>query len=176
MRNCPQQQITAATVASSNGTCKCSGDDSSPSSPGEGLAPWDATDTNVQRVALRPMAADCRRYSGVPPNIRNNVAALTQRHPAPARGWHRWTIQIRTYHGSGPAGRMAADCRRYTGFVHCGTVLVIRLRYFITGTGLARFSPGPGGNLRSVSGRTGIRHPGTSPCRGHRKAWPPGGH
>ena len=46
-------------------TEQCSGDDSSPSSPGEGLAPWDATDTNVQRVALRPMAADCRRYSGV---------------------------------------------------------------------------------------------------------------
>ena len=34
------------------------------SSPGQGLAPWDVTDTNVQRVALRPMAADCRRYSG----------------------------------------------------------------------------------------------------------------
>ena len=44
---------------------KCSGDDSSPSSPGEGLAPLDATDTNIQRVALRPMAADCRRYRGV---------------------------------------------------------------------------------------------------------------
>ena len=44
---------------------KCSGVDPTPSSPGEGLAPWDATDTNVQRVALRPMAADCRRYSGV---------------------------------------------------------------------------------------------------------------
>ena len=27
----------------------------------------------------------------------------------------RWTIQIQTYHDSGLAGRMAADCRRYTG-------------------------------------------------------------
>ena len=175
MRNCPRQQITAATVASSNGTCKCSGDDSSPSSPGEGLAPWDATDTNVQRVALRPMAADCRRYSGVPPNIRNNVAALTQRHPAPARGWLRGMLRIRTSN-EWPYGQWRQDCRRYTGFVQWDPVSLIRLRCLITGTDLVRFSPGPGGNLRSVSGRTGIRHPGTSPCRGHRKAWPPGGH
>ena len=45
-------------------TEQCSGVDPTPSSPGEGLAPWDTTDTNIQRVALRPMAADCRRYSG----------------------------------------------------------------------------------------------------------------
>ena len=49
------------------------------------------------------------------PGTRNNVAALTQRHPAPERGWLRWSMQIQTYHGSGPTGRVAADCRRYTG-------------------------------------------------------------
>ena len=37
-----------------NGKPQCSGVDPTPSSPGEGLAPWDAMDTNVQRVALRP--------------------------------------------------------------------------------------------------------------------------
>ena len=41
---------------------QCSGDDSSPASTGEGLAPLDVWNTNIQRVALRPMAADCRRY------------------------------------------------------------------------------------------------------------------
>ncbi len=46
-----------------NGKPQCSGDDSSPLQPWQGLAPLDVTDTNVQRVALRPMAADCRRYT-----------------------------------------------------------------------------------------------------------------
>ncbi len=67
-------------------TEQCSGDDSSPSSPGEGLAPLDDTDRNVPRfrpcgrlVVLRAAnqnqliaggnhtiipSADCRRYSG----------------------------------------------------------------------------------------------------------------
>ena len=33
---------------------QCSGDDSSPASTGEGLAPLDVWNTNIQRVALRP--------------------------------------------------------------------------------------------------------------------------
>ena len=31
------------------------------------------------------------------------------------------------------------------------------------------------GNPRTVSGSSGTRHPGTFPCRGRRRAWPPGG-
>ncbi len=40
---------------------------------------------------------------------------MIHRHPAPARGWLRGTMRIQTYHDSGPAGRLAADCRRYRG-------------------------------------------------------------
>ena len=43
---------------------QCSGDDSSPLQPRQGLAPLDGTDTNVPR--FRPygrLAADCRRYT-----------------------------------------------------------------------------------------------------------------
>ena len=42
-------------------------------------------------------------------------SGIDQRHPAPARGWLRWMLRIQTYHGSGPTGRLAADCRRYSG-------------------------------------------------------------
>ena len=62
-----------------------------------GVSGLAGADTNVPR--FRPcgrMAADCRRYTGVQPNTRNNVAALTQRHPAPARGWLRGMLRIRT--------------------------------------------------------------------------------
>ena len=70
-------------------TEQCSGDDSSPSSPGEGLAPWDAMDTNVQRVALRPMAAGCRRYTRYVSG-KLNVAAMIHRHSSPGEGLVPW--------------------------------------------------------------------------------------
>ena len=64
-----------------------------------------------------------RMYNGIP-----NVAAMIHRQPAPARGWLRWMLRIRTYHDSG-LRRMAADCRRYSGYVHYDTVWLIRLKY-----------------------------------------------
>ena len=67
-----------------------------------------------------------------------NVAAMIHRHPAPPgagtvgdiiplvernhpiqrQTFFHWSKQIQTYHGSGTAGRVAADCRRYSGVYH----------------------------------------------------------
>ena len=54
----------------------------------------------------------------VKPCIRDNVAAMIHRHSSPGEGLARWTIQTRTYHDSGPPGRLAAGCRRYSGEYH----------------------------------------------------------
>ena len=45
---------------------------------------------DVGAATCRPRCIDYNLFGcTVPPDTRNNVAALTQRHPAPARGWHR---------------------------------------------------------------------------------------
>ena len=50
-------------------------------------------------------------------HTRNNVAALTQRHSSPARGWPRGMLRIRTSN-EWPYGQWRQDCRRYSGWYH----------------------------------------------------------
>ena len=95
---------------------QCSGDDSSPSSPAEGLAPVGCYGNGMSNE--RPygqVAAGCRRYIRYVNGIRN-VAAMIPRQPAPARGWPRWMFGIRTSN-EWPYGRVAAGCRRYVRYV-----------------------------------------------------------
>ena len=81
------------------------------------------------------------------------------------------SIQPNRLYSLRPGRQVAAP----TVIVQWVPVSLIRLRCLITCTDPAHFSPGPGGNLRSVSGRTGNRHPGTFLFPGRRRAWPPGG-
>ena len=95
---------------------QCSGDDSSPASPAEGLAPVECLDYEHPTSGLtagwrQVAAATSGTYNGI-----RNVAAMIHRQPAPARGWPRWMFGIRTSN-EWPYGRVAAGCRRYARYV-----------------------------------------------------------
>ena len=79
---------------------QCSGDDSSPSSPAEGLAPLDVTNTNVPR--FRPSGPVGGRFAAATVG----VPFLGRYHSPPQVIHLTWR---------------AADCRPY-GIVHCDTV------------------------------------------------------
>ena len=88
-----------------------------PSSPGEGLAPWDNADTNVPR--FRPcgrMAADCRRYTRYVQRY-TQCSGVDPTPSSPGEGLAPWDNADTNVPRFRPCGRMAADCRRYTRYV-----------------------------------------------------------
>ena len=109
------RQIAAATPGTVNGKPNVAAMIHRQPAPPRGWPSLDVTNTNIQRVALRPMAAGCRRYTRYVNGIRN-VAAMIHRQPAPARGWPRWMFGIRTSN-EWPYGQVAAGCRRYIRYV-----------------------------------------------------------
>ena len=84
--------------------------------PARGWPPWDVTNTNVQRVALRP-------GGGRLPPLRPVRKRYTQcsgddsSPSSPARGWPRGMLRIRMFN-EWPYGRVVAGCRRYDRYVN----------------------------------------------------------
>ena len=94
---------------------QCSGDDSSPSSPGEGLAPWDIRiRTYHDSGPAGRLAAGCRRYTRYVQRY-TQCSGADSSPSSPGEGLAPLDVTDTNVPRFRPCGRVAADCRRYSG-------------------------------------------------------------